>query len=109
MQRLDRLLAELELVIGLAEARAPPGRAEQGHQPLKTARLRVRFARTLRSVEAFQHLVDDDPEALVDRRLLGDPEDARELIFERAGPVERDVGGGERQPLASPRKEGLER
>jgi hypothetical protein len=36
-------------------------------------------------VEAFQDVVDEDAEALVDRRLLGDAEDAPELVLERAG------------------------
>jgi hypothetical protein len=44
-------------------------------------------------MESLQHLVDDDSEALVDGRLLRDAEDPRELVFERAGPVELDVRG----------------
>src|SRR6266545_1268222 len=60
-------------------------------------------------MEALEDLVDDDPEALVDRRLLRDAEDAGELVLERTGLVERDVGGRERQALAASREEGLER
>ena len=46
--------------------------------------------------------MDEDPEALVDRRLAGDPEDARELVLQRAGPVGLDV----RRPRASARRRG---
>ena len=60
-------------------------------------------------MEALQHLVDDDPEPLVDRRLLRNAEDPCELVLERAGPVEVDVGRGQRQALAAAREEGLER
>src|SRR5215203_1530989 len=60
-------------------------------------------------MEPLQHLVDHDPEALVDRGLLRDSEDARELVLERAGPVERDVGRREREALAAAGKEGLKR
>ena len=60
-------------------------------------------------VEALQHLVDQDPEALVDRRLLRDREDARELVLERTGPVEVDVGRRQRQAVAAARDELLER
>src|SRR4030095_1508506 len=90
MEGLDRLLAELQLVIGLAEARAAPGGGEQGHQPLEAAGLSTGLLRGLLAVEALQDLMDDDPEALVDRGLLRDPEDARELVLERAGPVQGD-------------------
>ena len=41
--------------------------------------------------------------------LLRDAEDPGELVLQRAGPVELDVGCGERQPLAAPREKGLER
>src|SRR5262249_32613842 len=54
-------------------------------------------------------LVDDDPEALVDRRLLGNREDAAELVLQRTGLVEVDVGRRERQPLAAARQERLQR
>ena len=37
--------------------------------------------------------MDEDPEALVHRRLLRDPEDARELVLQRARPVRLDVRG----------------
>jgi hypothetical protein len=42
-------------------------------------------------VEALEDLVDEDPEALVEGRLGRDPEDARELVLERAGQVGLDV------------------
>ena len=51
----------------------------------------------------------DDPEALVDRRLLRDPEDARELVLQRAEAVGLDVRGGQHQPVAAARDERLER
>ena len=60
-------------------------------------------------MEALEHLVDDDAEALVDRLLLRDAEDAGELVLEGTGPVELDVGGGEREALAAAGQEGLER
>src|SRR5919106_226130 len=53
--------------------------------------------------------MDDDPEPLVDRGLLRDTEDARELVLERTGPVELDVGRRKGQPLAAAGEEGLER
>src|SRR5204862_8301481 len=65
--------------------------------------------RLLLAVVALQHLVDDDPEALVDGRLLGDAEDAGELVLERAGSVELDVRCRKRKALAASRQEGLER
>src|SRR5204863_6412760 len=96
-ERGDRLLAELQLVGGVAEAVAPPCDLEQVHQVLeRAAALRV---------EALEHLVDGDAEALVDRRLLRDPEDARELVLERAQPVGLDVRGREHQPVAAARDE----
>ena len=58
---------------------------------------------------ALEHLVDDDPEALVQRRLARDPEDARELVLQRARPVRVDVRRAEQQPLAAARQERLER
>src|SRR5215207_7665087 len=60
-------------------------------------------------MKALQDLVDDDAEALVDRRLLGDPEHPGELVFEGAGPVQRDIRGGERQPLTPPGQDGRQR
>src|SRR4051794_32352311 len=74
VERVDRLLAELELVVGLAEARAPPGDAEQPHEPLEAACMGV--VPGLLAVKALQHLMDDDSEPLIDRRLLRDAEDA---------------------------------
>src|SRR5262245_44815540 len=107
MQRLDRLLAELELVVGLAEARPPPGDCEEAHQPLHASG--VRIVSGLLSVEALEHLVNDDPEALVDGCLLRDAEDAGELVLEGARPIELDVGRRESKALAAPRQECLER
>src|SRR3954466_1564918 len=60
-------------------------------------------------MEALEDLVEQDAEALVDRRLLGDAEDARELVLERAGPVGLDVRGGQHEPVAAARDERLER
>ena len=50
---------------------------------------------------ALQHLVDEDAEALVDRRLARDPEDARELVLQRARPVGLDVGRAQQQAVAA--------
>src|SRR4029078_11153087 len=61
------------------------------------------------AVEALEHLVDEDPEALVERRLRRDPEDARELVLQRARPVGLDVGRAEHEPVAALWKELLQR
>ena len=45
--------------------------------------------------------MDEDPEALVERRLARDPEDARELVLQRARPVGLDVRGAEQQAVAA--------
>ena len=50
-----------------------------------------------------------DPEALVDGRLLRDPEDPRELVLQRARAVGLDVRCRQREPFAAPRQELLER
>src|SRR5262249_56201733 len=70
-ERLDRLLAELQLVIGLAEAGAPPGRRKQGHQALEIAR--VDLACSLLSLVTLQHLLHDDAKPLLHPRLLTAP------------------------------------
>ena len=52
----------------------------------------------------------EDPEALVDRRFLRDAEDAGELVLQRAGEVEGQVGGREAEAaVAAARQEGLQR
>src|SRR5829696_10424255 len=60
-------------------------------------------------MEALQDLVQRDPEALVDRRLLRDPEDTCELVLERADPVGVDVARGEHEAAPAPRDEWVER
>src|SRR3712207_7446941 len=50
---------------------------------------------------ALEDVVDEDPEALVDRRLLRNAEDARELVLERARQIEDEVRRGEAQSLAA--------
>src|SRR5690242_20090431 len=107
LEGVDRLLAELQLVVRLAEAGAAPGRSEEPHQPLQARAARLVFR--LLAVVTLQHLVDDDSEPQVDRRFLRNPEDARELVLERAGPVEVDIGRRKRQALAPARQEGLQR
>ena len=47
--------------------------------------------------------MDEDPEALVERRLARDPEDAGELVLQRAGPVGLDVRGAD-SSRPSPRR-----
>ena len=64
---------------------------------------------TLLAVVALEHLVHGDPEALVQGRLLRDPEDPRELVPQRAGAVGVDVGGGQQHAIAAHRQEALER
>ena len=51
----------------------------------------------------------EDPEALVERRLLRDPEHARELVLQRARPVGVDVRGRQHDAVAALRQERLER
>src|SRR2546423_3235634 len=60
-------------------------------------------------VEALEHLVEEDAEALVDRWLLRDAEHARELVLQRADPVRLDVGRRQHQAVAATRDERLER
>src|SRR3954451_20698270 len=81
-QRRHRLLAELQVVVRIPEAVAPPRDLEELHEMLERPALAL--------VEALQDLVQQDPEALVDGRLLRDAEDARELVFQRADPVRLD-------------------
>src|SRR5688500_9326593 len=100
-ERRHRLLAELEVVVRVAETAPPPRRLEELHQRVERA--------PARGVEALEHLVYDDPEALVDRRLLRDPEDARELVLQRAETVGLDVGRGQHHAVATARDESLER
>src|SRR6187549_2915023 len=103
--RLAGAVAELQLVVAGAEPRAPPARLEEGHQPRQPVAVGV-----LLLVEALEDVVDEDAEALVDRRLLRDAEDAGELVLERAGQVEVEVGGREAEPaVAAPRQEALQR
>ena len=102
-QRLRRLGAQLALLLGVAEAAAAPAGLEQPEQ------LGQRAGRRAAGVEALEHLVDEDPEALVERRLGRDPEDARELVLQRARPVGLDVGRAQHQPVAAAREERLER
>jgi len=59
-------------------------------------------------VESLEYLVDQDPEALVDRRFLGDGEDSRELVLERTGPVQIDIRCREGEAVAAPWNESLE-
>ena len=53
--------------------------------------------------------MDEDPEPLVERRLLRDPEDARELVLQRARPVGVDVGRRQHHPVSAQRQKRLER
>ena len=53
--------------------------------------------------------MQEDPEALVDGRLLGDPKDARELVLERARAVGVDVRGGEDDAAAAQGQKWLQR
>ena len=102
-QRLAGAVAELQLVVAGAEAGAPPAGLEEAVQlPQPVLALGGRIL-----VEAFEDVVDEDPEALVDGRLLGDPEDAGELVLERAGQVQRQIRGGEAEAtVAAARQEG---
>src|SRR3954462_1846910 len=106
--RLAGPIAELQLVVAAAEARAAPARLEEVHQLRQLAGGRLAIAGVL--VEAFQHAVDEDAEALVDSWLLGDAEDAPELVLQRAGQVEVEVGGREAEgAVAAARQEGFQR
>src|SRR5689334_9901986 len=78
-QRTSGLAAELALLLGVAKPSPPPARVQQTQQLGQSG--------GLAGVEAFQHLVDEDPEPLVERRLLGNPEHAGELVLQRAGAI----------------------
>src|ERR1700748_1093371 len=91
-------LAEQEaLVLAVAEARTAPAGVEQ------LVHLRERLHAV--GVKALEHLVDDDAEALVDRLLGRDPQDARELVAQRAAAIGLDVRRRQRQPDALARQE----
>ena len=87
-ERCGRLSAQLALLLGIAEAAPPPAGIEQSEQLRQSARwvggISVR-------VVALEDLVDEDPEPLVDRRLLGNAEHSGELVLERTRPVGVDV------------------
>src|SRR5262249_4909329 len=70
-QRALGLAVQLVLLIGRAEAPAPPAGLEQPEELVERAPIAL--------VIALEHLVDEDPEALVERRLARDAEDPREL------------------------------
>src|SRR6185436_18064902 len=101
--RLDRAVAELQLVVATAEAGSAPAGLEELHQALEPALAAI-------FVEALEDVVDEDAEALVDRRLLGNAENPRELVLQRAGQVEVEVGGREAErAVAAARQEVLQR
>ena len=97
-ERLRGLAAQLALLVGVAEAAAPPAGVEQAEELVERPALAPSLRRL---VVALEDLVDEDPEALVDRRLARDPEDARELVLQRARPVGLDVRGAQQQPVAA--------
>jgi hypothetical protein len=100
-ERRPRLVHKLALGLAFAERAAAPHGVEQlDHLRERAAALRV---------VALQHLVDDDAEALVNGLLGGDPQDARELVAQRAAAVGLDVRGGQRQADALARQERPER
>ena len=113
----DRAIAVLQLVVRGAEPLPAPAGLEQGQQPVELTgmpcqrRIRAASDPDLLSMEALEDVVDEDPETLVDRRLLRDREDPRELVLQRTGPVEVDVGRREPEAVAAlaPRQELLER
>ncbi len=100
-QRVPGLLEQLAVDSLTSEAAATPAALEQLQQ------LRQRGAAL--GVVALEHLVDDDPEALVDRLLGRDAQDAGELVAQRAAAVGLDVGGRQRQAVAAARQERHER
>src|SRR5918998_2013747 len=71
LERIEGPLAELQLVVGVAEAGAAPGGLEEVEQLLAAA--------CGAPVKPLEHLVQRSPEALVDSGLLGDAEDPGEL------------------------------
>ena len=60
-------------------------------------------------MKTLEHLVDDDPEALVQRLLRRDPQHARELVPERAAAIGLYVRGRQRQADALSRQERTQR
>jgi len=73
-QRAARLLAQLELLARVAEATAAPGDVEQGDDEVGAAGRGGAGSAAGVLMEALEHLVDDDAEALVERRLARNPQ-----------------------------------
>src|SRR5262249_44281091 len=86
-ERLPCPLPEPKLASAFAKATSSPPRVEQAEQ--------LRKRPSALGVVALEHLVDRDPESLLKRLLGRDPQDARELVPQRAAEVGRYVGGRE--------------
>ena len=102
VERRACLREQIALVLAVAEARTAPAGIEQ------LVHLRERLRAAVR-MEALEHLVDDDAEALVHRLLGRDAQDARELVAQRTAAVRLDVRRRQRQPDALARQERIER
>src|SRR5438270_6572327 len=100
-QRLACLLPKQALALAVAEASASPARLEQLEHLLER---RAAFG-----VVALEHLVDCDPEALVECLLGRDAQHSRELVSERAASVGLDVRRRQRQADSLARQEWPER
>src|SRR5436305_3611599 len=98
-----RLAAKLALLLGIAEPAATPPGLEQSQE------LGKRAGGSVQRVEALEHLMDKDSEALVDRRLLGDAENPCELVLERTRPVGVDVRRRQHHPVAALGQEWFQR
>ena len=71
---------------------------QPGAHPACLEQLQHSLERGVRlGVEPLEHLMHDDPEALVKRLSGGDAQHARVLVAKRAGAVCLDVGGRKRQ------------
>src|SRR5205807_1056379 len=102
----DRLLVELALLVRVSKAEPAPAGLEQRQQAVRVsvaAAARGLLVRELRVI-ALEHLVHEDPETLRKRLFARDRVHARELVAERADPVDIDVGRREHQALAADRQ-----
>src|SRR3954468_4412271 len=82
LERGDRLAVQLHFLVRVAEAEASPAVLEQCHQLWQAGRSGLDAGDRLLvgelGVEALQHLVEEDPEPLLERLLTRNGEHARE-------------------------------
>jgi hypothetical protein len=97
------LVAQLALLLGVAEAAAAPARLEQPEQLGQRARHRAA------GVEALEHLVDEDPKRWLSVGSLGIRKTRANLYFSGHVRYVSMSDAGEHQPVAAAGEERLER